>query len=186
MGRGRRKPRIFKRQDCGRGRATQAGMILMVTPAARAPECARAIKEATGETTHVAATLQQAAMQLREGEFSAVVVDQALMEAEPEESETVLQHMGTAIPVPVNFAITGIERVVRELRAALRRRKHETRLARQEIEQALRNELKGTVTALLLSCDLAMAARELPEAQAKIRAVHGLAQDLRAKLGIDQ
>ena len=68
----------------------------------------------------------------------------------------VLQHVGTAIPVYVNFAICGMERVVRELRAALHRRKREVLLARQGAEQGLRNELKDTITAILLSCELAL------------------------------
>ena len=73
----------------------------------------------------VAATLRDAATQLRAHEFSAVIFDQALLEAEPDESELVLQHTGTAMPVHVNFAISGVARVVRELRAALRRHQSE-------------------------------------------------------------
>jgi hypothetical protein len=52
--------------------------------------------------------------------------------------ETLQQHMGTAIPVQINFAISGIGRVVRELRAALERRKREVLVARQAAKQTLR------------------------------------------------
>jgi hypothetical protein len=160
-------------------------MILLITPSARAGECARALQEATGESAEVAASLRQAASQLRSQEYSAVVMDQSLLEAEPDESETALQHIGTAIPVPINFAISGIERVVRELRAALHRRKREAVVARQGAEQNLRNELKGTVTALLLSCEIALETPDLPAvAQAKLRAIDELAREMRTKLGV--
>ncbi|HUK23080.1 MAG TPA: hypothetical protein VLV49_00770 [Terriglobales bacterium] len=160
-------------------------MILLITPSARAQECARALEEATSEPAQVAASLRQAATQLREQEFLAVVVDQSLVEAEPEESDLVLQHIGTAIPVYVNFAISGIERVVRELRAALHRRKREVAVARQAAEQALRNELKDTLTALLLSSEMALRGAELSaDAAGRLQTVQELAQSLRGKLGM--
>src|SRR5204863_6960722 len=131
-------------------------MILLITPSARAQDCAKALHEATGETTQVADTLRQALAHLRAQEFSAVVIDQSFLETEPDESETVLEHIGAAIPVHVNFGINSTDRVVRELRAALHRRKKEVLRARQDAQQALRNELKSTVTALLLSCEIAL------------------------------
>jgi hypothetical protein len=160
-------------------------MILLITPSARAQECARALQDATSEAAHVAATLRQAATQLRAQDYLAVIVDQSLVEAEPEESDLVLQHIGTAILVYVNFAISGIERVVRELRAALHRRKREVVIARQAAEQALRNELKDTVTALLLSSQMALQMPDLSAAAAgRLQTVQELALSLRGKLGI--
>jgi hypothetical protein len=160
-------------------------MILLITPSARVQDCARALAEATSETAQVAATLQQAAVLLREEEYSAIVFDQSLLEVEPEESELVLQHIGTAITVYVNFAISGINRVVRELRAALERRKKEGIAARQVAEQTLRNDLKGTVTALLISCQMTMQLPGLPPvAQTKMQTVYELAQAVRGKLGL--
>jgi len=47
----------------------------------------------------------------------------------------------------------------------------------------MRNELKGPVTALLLSCEMALQLPNLQEAvEAKIRAVYDLAQEVRSKL----
>lgn len=158
-------------------------MILLVTPFAKAQECADAIREATHEEAHAAASLRQALTFLRTQEYSAVVLDQMLLETEPDQGEVVLEHVGTAIPIQVNFAITKTERVVRELRAALRRRKREVALARQGAQQALRNELKDPVTALLLSCEMALQVPDLQDAaQAKIRDVLQLAQEVRNKL----
>lgn len=158
-------------------------MILLVTPFAKAQQCAEAIREATHEEAQSAPSLRQALTHLRTQDYSAVVLDQMLLETEPDEGEVVLEHVGMAIPVHVNFAITKTERVVRELRAALRRRKKEVTLARQGAQQALRNELKDPVTALLLSCEMALQVPHLQEAaEAKIRAVYLLAQEVRNKL----
>ncbi|MBZ5721541.1 MAG: hypothetical protein LAO03_14275 [Acidobacteriia bacterium] len=162
-------------------------MILLITTSARADECAAAFHAATNEPAQVAANLRQAVTQLRAQEYSAVVIDQSTLDAEPDESELMLQHIGAAIPVYVNFAISGIERVVREVRAALCRRKREVLMARQGAEGALRSELKGTITALLLSCEMALQVPNLPKAaEAKIQAAYDLAREIRTKIGMAQ
>ncbi len=57
-------------------------MILLITPSARGPECAATLKDSTGNETHWAANLQQAVAWLREQTYSAVVIDQFLLENE--------------------------------------------------------------------------------------------------------
>jgi len=121
---------------------------------------------------------------LQAQQYSAVVLDQLLLDAEPEEGETVLKLLGTAVPVYLNFALTGIERVIRELRSALQRRQREVLLARQEARQALRSELNDKVTALLVSCEMALRVENLPAcAETKMNAVYTLAQEMSEKLG---
>jgi len=159
-------------------------MILLVTPFVSAQNCAEALRNACGEAVQVNASLQQAIAQVRLQEYSVVIIDDALSSAEPDEADIVLQHIGTAVPVFVNFAISGIDRITRELRAALCRRKREVLVARRSAEQLLRSELKGTVTALLLSCEMALQVENLPtSAEAKIRMVYELAREVRTKLG---
>jgi prefoldin subunit 5 len=158
-------------------------MLLVITPSGKARACAETIQEVTSEETHVAATLSQAMAQLRAREYVAVLIDQAFMETEPVESDMVLEHIGTAIPVQVNFAISGIDRVVRELRTALQRHKKEILQVRQQVQQILRNELKSTATAILLSCEMALKVPHLPDAaEVKMQAVRELAQQLCASL----
>jgi hypothetical protein len=158
-------------------------MLLVITPSAKARGCAQAIQQVTSEETHVAATSSQALARLRAQEYVAVLIDQAFIETEPVESDMVLQHIGIAVPVHVNFAINNMDRVARELRAALQRHQKEVQRVRQEVQHALRDELKGTVTALLLSCELALQVPDLPsEADSKLRSVHELAQEMRLKL----
>jgi hypothetical protein len=71
------------------------------------------------------------------------------------------------------------------LRSALHRRKRELLVARREAEQALRNELKDSITALLLSCEMVLEVPNLPSfAETKMRAVDALAKEMRMKLGM--
>ena len=88
-------------------------MILLITPSARGQECAVTLKEATVEETHWAENLPQAVARLRELAYSTVVLDQFLLENEPNESDQVLEHLGTAFPVYLNFAVSGMERLLR-------------------------------------------------------------------------
>ncbi len=158
-------------------------MLLVITPSAKARGCAQTIQQVTSEETHVAATLSQAMTQLRAQEYAAVLIDQAFLETEPVESDMVLEHIGTAIPLHVNFAISGMDRVVRDARGALHRHKKSLLLVREHAEKTLRNELKSTVTALLLSCDMALQVPDLPAAAvAKMRTARELAEQVRVNL----
>jgi hypothetical protein len=160
-------------------------MILLITSSPKAQDCANAITQATSEPVKIAGNLGQAATLLKADEFAALVVDQQLQDADPDETDRVLLHMGMATPVYINLAISGVERVIRELRTALHRRKRESVVARQGAEQKLRNELKDTVTALLLSCEMALQVPTLPStATAKLRAVDALAREIKEKIGL--
>ena len=88
-------------------------MLLVITPSAKARGCAQAIQQVTSEETHVAANSSQALARLRAQEYVAVLIDQAFLETEPVESDMVLEHIGTAVPVHVNFAINNMDRVAR-------------------------------------------------------------------------
>jgi hypothetical protein len=170
---------------CARGdmRAYIKNMILLITASARGQECADALRSATGDETHWAHTLQGAATRLREQPYSAAVIDQFLLESEPEESDRTLEHLGTAFPVYVNFGVTGMERLVREVRSALHRRKREEASARHAVEEQMRSEMRETLTVMLLSCELAMAVPGVPvPAAEKIRAIDNLARELRVRL----
>ena len=159
-------------------------MILLITPSARGQECAATLKDATGYETHWAENLPQAVARLREQSYSAVVLDQFILENEPGESDQVLEHLGTAFPVYLNFAVSGMERLVREVRSALHRRKREEAQARRSVEQQIRSEVCESLTAMLLSCELAMSVPEVPAPAAeKIRLIDNLARDMRVRLG---
>jgi hypothetical protein len=158
-------------------------MILLITTSARGQECADVLQAATGLPTHWAQSLQEAFTRLREQTYSAAVIDQFLLETEPQESENMIEHLGTAFPVYINFAVTGMDRLVREVRSALHRRKREESTARKAVVEQLNSEMRETLTAMLLSCELAMSVPDVPNPAAeKIRTIDNLARELRHRL----
>jgi hypothetical protein len=161
-------------------------MILLITPSARGQQCADSLRVATGEETHWAKDLQEGVARLREQTYSATVIDQFLLETEPEESEQALEHIGTAFPIQINFGISGIERMVREVRSALHRRDREQVAARRAVAEQMRSEMRETLTALLLSCELAMEVPGIPAtAIEKIRSIDSLARELKLRLQVN-
>jgi len=158
-------------------------MILLITSSTRAQECAAAIERAVNERTQICPRLAVAARTLRAVECSALVIDQNLMEADSAAADVVLSEAETAIPVFVNFAICGMERVVRDVRSALQRRQGERLRAVREAEAHLRSELTEALTGILLSSQLAMEVPAVPAAaQARLRSVYQLAMSIRQRL----
>jgi hypothetical protein len=131
----------------------------------------------------VAESLVQATMRLRESSYLALVLDQHLAESEPRETDTMLHHLGTAVLVQVNFGISGQERVLRDLRSALRHRQHEESLSRRAAKSQLSSELNGTLTALLLTVELAIETEAVSAgAGEKLQSIHGLVKKLLGQL----
>lgn len=158
-------------------------MILVITSSASGQQCADSLSAATGQHTHWAQSLQEAATRLREQTYSAAVIDMFLIESDPEDSDRMIEHLETAFPVYVNFAITGMERLVREVRSALHRRKREEGAARRSVAEQMHCEMRETLTAMLLSCELAMSVPDVPyPAAEKIRMIDNLARELRLRL----
>lgn len=161
-------------------------MILFITPAARGQECAAAIESATAQPVQVTATLHEAATHLRANEYAAVIIDECVAESDPAQSDQILQHIETAIPVYVNCAVSSSERIVRELRAALARRRKEGLSTRKAAEQVLRAELCEPLTAILLDCELALRLADLPPAaQEKFRAIKAMTDTMAECLDMD-
>ncbi len=176
--------------DCelwmGEPRAIAKDMILLITPSANGQQCAEGLQAATGEETHWAQDLQEGVTRLREQTYSAAVIDQFLLETEPEESERMIEHLGTAFPVYINFGVTAMERLIREVRSALHRRKREESSARRAVAEQMRSEMRETLTALLLSCELAISVPDIPApAIEKIRSIDHLARELRLRLQVN-
>jgi hypothetical protein len=158
-------------------------MILLVTPNERARECAAALHEATREEVTIAESLAQATTRLRAESYLAVVLDQHLLETEPDEASPLMEHLGAALPLQVNLAITSMDRLVREVRAAIHRSHCEVVRAKRDALAQLHSELSGTVTALLLSTKLALEIAGLPEAASdKLQSVYELVTQLRNRL----
>lgn len=97
-----------------------------------------------------------------------------------------IEHLGTAYPVYINFAVTGLDRLVREVRSALHRRHREELAARRAVAEQMQSEMRETLTVMLLSCELAMSVPDVPLlAAAKIRTIDTLARELRLRLEVN-
>ena len=159
--------------------------ILMVTGIEGARNCADAVGAQLGMDVEVAEGRKGALAALRRREFAAVVVDETVAECDPAAAEAIWEHAGLAIPLQINFAVSGAARLVRDIRAGLHRREREQLLARRAAAAAIDAELKSTVAGLLLHSQLALNGSEVPETVAdKLRLVADLAGNLRQKLSV--
>jgi signal transduction histidine kinase len=157
--------------------------ILMVTGMEGARNCASVIATQLGREIEVAEGRKQALSVLRRKEYSAVVVDETVVECDPSGAEAIWEHAGLAIPLQVNFALSGAARIVREIRSALHRREREQALAQRAAAAAFESELKTTVAGLLLHTELAASGKEIPAQIAeRLRTVVELAGSLRQQL----
>jgi len=158
-------------------------MILLTTCSSQGSECRAVLERGTGEPVHLTTSLCEAVAVARERQCTALVIDQDLSQAEPEAESSLLRAATFAVPIYINFAICGADRLIKEVRIALRRRQAERLAAMRIASSDLRDELRGAVTGILLSAELAMSVPELPRAaQVKIKFVHDLAQGIRRQL----
>jgi hypothetical protein len=157
--------------------------ILMVTGVEGARNCAEAAGKQLGTNVEVAEGRRSALAELRRGEFDAVVIDETLAECDPAAANAICEHAGLAIPLQINFALAGAERLVREIRSALHRREREQLLARRAASAVIEAELKSTVAGLLLNSELALnGGNMLPQVAERLRIVADLAGSLRSRL----
>ena len=159
--------------------------ILMVTGIEGARNCADVVGAQLGMEVEVASGRRDALAALRRREFQAVVVDETLAECDPAAADKICEYSGLAIPLQINFAVSGAARLIREIRSALHRREREQMLARRAAAAAIEAELKTTVAGLLLHSQLALAGGEVPAPVAdRLRVVADLAGSLRQQLSI--
>jgi hypothetical protein len=157
--------------------------ILIVTGMEGAENCAAALTRQLSLDCEVAQGCKAAIAALKRAEYAALVVDEGCVDADPAGSEQLWEHAGLAIPVQVNFALAGAQRLAREIRLALNRRDRERALAHEAAAAAIETELKSTVAGLLLHSQLALQDREIPaQLKEKLRVVADLAGNLREQL----
>ena len=158
--------------------------ILLVTGIEGARNCADVIQKQLDREVVVAEGRKTALAQLRQREFAAVVVDETVASCDPAAAEAIWERAGLAIPLQINFALSGAARLVREIRAALHRREREQELARRAAAAAVESELKSTVAGLLLQSQLALSSSEpASPVVERLKLVASLAGDLRRQLG---
>lgn len=156
---------------------------LIITGISGAEHCAASLSKQLGLPVEVAPSRREGMAALRRREYTIVVIDEPVAEASPEGAEMLWKQAGLAIPLQINFAISGTNRLIREVRAALQRREMEQQLAMRAATSAIESELRDTVTGLLLHSQLALA-EPLVSAPltAKLQTVAELAGNLRTRL----
>ena len=158
-------------------------MVLLITDSPSASECARLLASTTHAKAEVAADMRTALHRLREKEYGAVVLDDSMAETGSAQLDVLHKHLGMAVPVFVNFAISAKERVVRDVATALRRVATEKQFVRRSVEWELRSQLKADLTGILLSAQQALGTDGLPaEAETKLKNVCELADRMRLRL----
>jgi signal transduction histidine kinase len=161
-------------------------MILLITPSQRGSECATAIETALAQPAQAVKSFQEAAFCLRAHTYSAVVIDECLLDADPDQASLLLKHIQTAMPVYINGAINGIPRIVETVQSACQRRMRDEAAARLSAQASLRSELREPLTGIILNCELLLGDANVPVGvKDKIRAMHELARQLGAKLQLD-
>src|ERR1700746_4182878 len=105
--------------------------VLLVTGIEGAHNCADVIAKQLEMDVEVAEGRKAALGRLRQREFAAVVVDETVAGCDPAAAEAIWERAGLAIPLQINFAVSGAARLIREIRAALHRRERGQMLARK-------------------------------------------------------
>jgi hypothetical protein len=158
-------------------------MILLITASEQGPEVARAIQASIGEKTELALDLRMALNQLRKCEFTAVIIDESLMELGDGKVDLLLKRVEPAMPVFINLAINRSERAVRDVLTALRRVGQERSAALNVAQAELRGQLRSELTAILLNSEQLLAARLPGPLEGKVKSVLEVAQRMRSRLG---
>ncbi len=156
-------------------------MILLVSSIANAHKCASTLQQELRTRAQAADSAQEATALLRQHEFEVSIVDEALVENHPAAVDAMLRLAAGAVPVFMNPAVCGMERLVREAGSALRRRSREQHAAYDAALRAVRLELKSEVTGILLSAQLALDAPP-DETTSKLKCICELAERMKHRL----
>jgi hypothetical protein len=157
--------------------------VLIISPMADAAQVAAALANTLECSVNVAANHRAGLIALRHHDYSVVVVDDCIAEANPTAAQLLWQSFGMAVPVQINFAFSGGSRLAREVQAAIGRREQQQVMALRAAASLLENDLKSTLTGLLLQSQLALAEPEIPPGLAvKLELVAKLAGTLRRRL----
>jgi hypothetical protein len=158
-------------------------MILLVTLAPSAPDCANRIHQSIGKPVTIARGFSDALAHLRTSNCDIVILDQNLLEAETHEVATFWAHLEMATVIELNLALTGPDRLIREVQSARKRWECNQAAARESAKRLLRSEIDQTLTALLLDCALAAEIIGLPSSAAeRIASIRIDAEKLRLQL----
>lgn len=154
-------------------------MILLLLHSGQTQQCKEELERRTKQPVVLCSTVRDAVATLRQDAYSAVAVDQNLLDPCSLHADELARHGGTAAIVYFNPGIWGADRVCKEIELALDRVHRERQMAHQAAKHELKEQLAGTVTAILLSSELALQAGPLPsKVEEKLKSVRELAMQM--------
>ena len=157
--------------------------VLLVSSVRGVEACATTLMQQLGVEVEIATGRADALNALRTGTFAAVIIEESLAEGDPRGAELLWKMAGFAIPMQVNFAVTGSARLVRDLRAALSRRDQEHASAQRAALTEVESDLRSTVSGLVLHTQLALQeSPSSPSLEKRLRLMAELAGSLKQRL----
>ena len=157
--------------------------ILLISAMSGVENCALNLSHQLNFPVDFAPDRKEGIATLKRKRYSVVVVDESIAEADARGAEVLWRYTSLAVPMQVNFALSGTARLARDIRAALSRREQEQALAMRAAASTIESQLKSTVTGLLLQSQLALAEPAISgNVATKLRLVVELAGNLRVQL----
>ena len=167
----------------GKPAATPQAALLIVTGMEGIETTAAPLAAEMKMAVEVASSRATALRLLTRRAYAIVIVDQMLTDTDPEGAEMIWKNAGTAVPLQINFAVAGSERLRREIRSALARRERDRQIAQTAAAAAVDAELKNAITGFLLEARLALEEENVPPRVAsRLRTLEEMAGRLRNRL----
>ncbi len=151
--------------------------ILIIADGASARAVAEVLQRELDLPVEVAPTRRAGLAALRRGDYSLLLLEESLAAADAEATELIYQKALVAPVLELNFVLSSAPRILRQVRAALARRAYDQAQAREAAAIELHNELKSSLTGLLLESQLALREAQ-PAHSAKLRHLVELAGNL--------
>jgi hypothetical protein len=157
--------------------------VLLVATLQGVENCAKVLEQQLNVKVEVAKNRAEGLQALQRSEFGVVVVEEGLLESDSAWADRIWEAAGFAIPLQINFAISGCARLGREVKAARMRRTGEQAIARRAVALEIEGELKSSLTGLLLQSELALREPAIPASlEPKLRHVVELVGGIRERL----
>ena len=157
--------------------------VLLIAALAGAEHCARALEQEIDATVEVVEDRAAALKALQSRSYALLIVEEHLVEGDLFWADRVWAAAGLAVPLQINFALSGCARLIREAKGALARQLTEQELARRAALLGIHKELNAAVTGLLLESELALRVDDVPPAlEPRLRHMVELAGQLRERL----
>ena len=167
--------------DAASGQPSPAPSILLIAPDPAVSALRPALQASLAAQVQSIPHRRASVLSLPEEEFSLILLDENLAAASPDATDALYLRAGSAPVLEINFALCDADRVLRQVRAALRRRVADHTRARTAAAASLHNQLNGSLSGLLLESQLARQ-KANPELAPVLDRIVRLAADLRDQL----